>query len=265
MIQLQAPAKINLFLRALHKRTDGYHELASLLQTIGLADTLTLKLADKDTFSCSDPCLQGEDNLAIKALRLFRRHVNRPFFVACTLEKKIPLQAGLGGGSSDAAAMLIGLNRLLESPLADDELCKLASELGSDVPFFLKGGSAFCQGRGERITPLSPLACKTVWIIKPPFGLSTPEVYRALNIAGLKPRCPHTSLSEHLQGQGEYYNDLEGAALLLRPQLATLKHTLLASGFSTVLLSGSGSAFFCLGDGSPSLSPDHFVCKTRFL
>lgn len=264
MITLLAPAKINLFLRILGKRDDGYHAIASLFQTLDLADQLQLEIAPVDSFTCSAPALETADNLVMKALALFRSQIKTPFAVKCHLVKSIPLQAGLGGGSSDAAAMLNGLNQLLNHPLADDELLPLATQLGSDVPYFLKPGPAYCEGRGELVKRLKPLEKQTVWIIKPPFGLSTPQVYQTLNLASLKPRDPKLSLEEHLLGKGEYYNDLEEAAFALEPSLATLKASLLDQGFSTVLLSGSGSSLFCLGTPYPTTPPDHFVRKCCF-
>lgn len=265
MITLKAPAKINLFLRLLGKRADGYHEVASLMQTIDLADELRLELADKDQFSCSSAPLETQDNLVIKALNAFRQHYSAPFEVRVHLSKNIPVEAGLGGGSSNAAALLNGLNELLGLPLEDEELYQIACRLGSDVPFFLKGGTAFCKGRGEEIKRLKKCDSQVVWIVKPPYGLSTPLVYQNVHLASLQERDPLLSLQEHLLGHGPYYNDLEEAAFTLAPQLATLKATLLTQGFSPVLLCGSGSSLFCLGGGYPDVPSDYFVRKAHFI
>lgn len=259
-----APAKINLFLRVLNKRDDGYHNLASLFQTIDLSDEIHLQLSDEDRFTCSNPELENPDNLVIKALNLFRRHVD-PFHVKIHLIKNIPLQAGLGGGSSDAAATLLGLSELLNHPLSDEALHLLACQLGSDVPFFLKPGPAYCEGRGELIQRVKKLKNQPLWIVKPPFGLSTPAVFQCLNLSLLSARDPRNSLEGHLYSAGDYYNDLEEAAFSLEPSLRRIKTTLLTQGFTTVTLSGSGSAFFCLGDGCPNMPQDFFVRQASFL
>lgn len=268
MIRVEAPAKINLFLRVLGKRSDGYHELASLFQTLDFYDTLELELASEDQFTCTEPVLQNGDNLCVKALALFRQRVGKEFFVKTHLAKRIPREAGLGGGSSNAAAMLKGVNRLLNEPLDPEILLDLAQKLGSDVPFFLSGGAAYCTGRGEIVKKVKPLEEETVWIVKPSKGLLTPEVYRHLNLASLKARDPLLSLQEHIFGKGEYYNDLEEAAFSLDPSLRETKNYLLTKNFKAVLLAGSGSALVCIGQGdlisAEGSLKDNFIFRTRF-
>ena len=260
-----APAKINLFLRVLNKREDGYHNLASLFQTIDLADQIQLELSDEDQFTCSHSEVDPKDNLVLKALALFRSKVDKPFKIKIHLVKNIPLQSGLGGGSSNAAATLNGLNELLSQPLTDEELFHLACQLGSDVPYFLKPGPAYCEGKGEQIKRIKKLESQPVWIVKPPFGLPTPEVYKCLDLKQLKDRDPKTSLESHLFSKGEYYNDLEEAAFSLQPTLRDIKNTLLSQGFTNVILSGSGSSFFCIGQGYPEMPPTFFTRKSNFL
>ncbi len=150
-----APAKINLTLEVLGKRDDGYHEVHSLVQAIGLYDTLSFEPADAISLECTEPSLETSDNLVIQAAELLKSVSNCRKGAMIKLEKRIPWGAGLGGGSSDAAATLLALNRLWETGLLTSDLVNLAARLGSDVPFFIHSGTALVQGRGERVTPLS--------------------------------------------------------------------------------------------------------------
>jgi 4-diphosphocytidyl-2-C-methyl-D-erythritol kinase len=247
-MRLRSPAKLNLFLRVLQRRQDGYHELASLFQAIDLFDTLHFALAPRDSLTCSDPTLPTDgSNLVLKAVQLFRRKSGLNFGVSIHLEKKIPHQAGLGGGSGNAATTLWGLNQLLGKPASDRELAQWAGKIGSDIPFFLTHGSAYCTGRGEIMRPLPPLTSESLWIVKPPEGSSTPAVYGKLNLAQLPQRDPEQCLEQFLAGTPCYFNDLEEAALAVTPALALLKQALLDQGYPTVLLCGSGSSFCCMG------------------
>lgn len=267
ILHLKSPAKVNLFLKILGRRPDGYHELASLMQTISLCDTLTFTLSDHDRFTCTDPSLPHDSsNLVIAALDLFRRRSGDLFSIHLHLEKQIPIQAGLGGGSSNAATTLWGLNHLRGHRFSDRELMEMGAELGSDVPFFLSQGTAYCEGRGERVTELPPMPAEDVWIVKPREGLSTPQVYRTLELSKLSPRDPHVSLKKIALGSPEYYNDLEDPALTLEPRLGLIKSDLERSGYSTVLLSGSGTSFFCLGEGGIPLTVEGIsTFKSRFI
>ncbi len=254
-IRLFSPAKINLFLRILRKREDGFHELASLFQTISLCDTLNISLSSSDQLSCSDPALPSDSsNLVWKAAEMFRNKSGLDFCFNIHLKKNIPAEAGLGGGSSNAAAALEGLNQLLGRPASHQDLMGWASKIGSDVPFFLTEGTAYVTGRGEIIQPLQPLPLPQdkLWIVKPERGLSTPAVYKALQVQDLLNRNPEVTLENFLKGQPDYYNDLEYPAFSLFPELAHIKKTLLLSGYNPVLLSGSGSAFFCVGTQDPA-------------
>ncbi len=268
MLKLFSPAKINLFLKILGKRPDGYHELASLFQAISLGDTLEIALSAEDRLVCSDPSLPtNESNLVWKAINKFRQKTGLRFFVDMRLEKKIPSQAGLGGGSSNAAVALKGINQLLGQPASKMDLMSWAAEIGSDVPFFLTEGTAYVTGRGDVIKPLPPLSIpkKTLWIIKPPAGLSTPAVYAALQLGTLPLRNPLESLDSFVAGNPDYYNDLELPAFTLLPELAMIKSTLVAAGYHPVLLSGSGSALFCMGGTDPSnLLPHCAVIAAEF-
>jgi 4-diphosphocytidyl-2-C-methyl-D-erythritol kinase len=268
-ITLFSPAKINLFLRILRKRDDGYHELASLFQTIALGDILDIALSSQDSLICSDPSLPANSsNLVWKAAELFRCKTTLDFGFKIHLQKNIPSQAGLGGGSSNAATTLFGLNQLLGQPASKKDLISWAAEIGSDVPFFFTQGTAYVTGRGDIIKDLPPLPFpkEKFWIVKPTQGLSTPEVYKALNLQNLSNRDPLKALQNFLNGQPDFYNDLEEAAFSLFPELAFIKTTLLRSGYDPVLLSGSGSAFFCRGSQNPILLfPTYFVYPIQFI
>src|SRR5437588_4299904 len=158
-MQLSAPAKVNLSFQIKERRADGFHEIETLMAPISLADGLTIERAGDDDqieFFCDDPSLPvGDDNLIVRAAKFFRERTAIRTGVTIALEKKIPHGAGLGGDSSDAASTLLGLNELFGTRLPDDELLKLAAQLGSDVPFFLVRSAAVCRGRGELVTPIS--------------------------------------------------------------------------------------------------------------
>lgn len=267
LLHLKSPAKINLFLKILHKRRDGYHELASLFQAVSLFDEIIFKSHDRDEFTCSHNEIPlNEENLIIKALELFRKKTKISFPLKIHLEKNIPHQAGLGGGSSNAATTLWALNALANFQLTEEELINLGSEIGSDVPFFLSHGSAFCTGRGEKIKEVNPIKSEEFYLIKPDIKLSTKEVYSYLSIDNFSQRNPEMDLKDILEGKSIYYNDLEDAAFSYEPKLREFKQYLIKIGFKTVLLSGSGSAFFCIGNGDLNqLDKDIWKSKVNFI
>ena len=196
MLRCFSPAKINLFLRILRRRCDGYHELASLFQAIDLGDWLTFTLAEADQFTCSDATLSCDSsNLVSKAVALFRLKSGLQFNIKIHLEKKIPVQAGLGGGSSNAATTLWALNALHNHPFTLQELQSWSSEIGSDIPFFFSQGTAYCTGRGEVVRNLPPLTMQQpLSLYKPPEGISTPALYQALQLAHCAPLDPEKLL-----------------------------------------------------------------------
>ncbi len=267
-ISLRSPAKINLFLRILGKRPDGYHELASLMQAIDLCDTIHFSLSTTDQFSCSEASLPMDaSNLVCKAVALFRQKTALTHPLQIHLHKKIPREAGLGGGSSNAATTLYALNQLLNASVSHEELIKWAGELGSDVAFFLSHGTAYCTGRGECIRPIAPLPAQSFWIVKPTFGLSTPAVYRALLLDSLEQRQPLYALDAFMKGEGVPFNDLEEAAWYCSPQLLRWRELLLLQGFKRVLLCGSGSSLACFGSPRkvPKLPEPGELFPVRFL
>lgn len=181
------------------------------------------------------------------------------------LEKNIPHQAGLGGGSSNAATTLWALNLLLGKPVSHDDLITWSGELGSDITFFLSQGTALCTGRGEILEPLDPLPPSSLWILKPAQGLSTPEVFRQLNLQQLMPVNPQHVISQLYQGQPAYHNDLQNPAFLALPLLQDLATTLRLQGYESITLSGSGSALYCFGGSRPPSIPKTQSYAARFI
>lgn len=257
-----SPAKLNLFFRVLKKREDGYHEIASLYQAIGLCDTLTVKLASEDKLFCDNPAIPCDhSNLVLKASELFRRKTGLSIYVHFHLQKCIPIQAGLGGGSSNAATALWALNQLAGKPATEVELLHWSAEIGSDVPFFFSSGSAYCTGRGEileEVPALSPLA---VYIAKPKGGLSTPEVYKNTHVPDLAKRDPLEALSLWLNNQPVCFNDLESAAFKLMPELTVFKNQLIERGWENPAMTGSGTAFFAFKTADKSALQTHFLWR----
>lgn len=243
-LTLFSPAKLNLFFRVLAKRDDGYHEIASLMQAISLGDTLHFERGDFDTLTASDPSLPcDETNLVWRALHLFREKTTHSFPVKIHIEKRIPVEGGLGGGSSNLATTLWAINELSGSVVSEATLREWAAAFSSDAPFFFSSGTAYCTGRGEKITSLRALPEKKIWLAKPEGGMSTPRVYHHCQ--------PHACSNEDPQkllDSGVFVNDLEAPAFALRPDLREIKQDLLSLGFEQVVMTGSGSTFFCLGD-----------------
>lgn len=264
-LTLASPAKVNLFLRVLRRRPDGFHELASLFQTIDLCDQLHMAFSDVDELRCNDPTIPTDRrNLVWKAVDHFRQKTGRQFNLKIMLDKQIPAEAGLGGGSSNAATTLWGLNRLLGCPVSTTELLHWAGEIGSDVAFFLSSGTAYCTGRGEVIRDLPPLPAQKVWIYKPAEGLSTPAVFKQLNIDSLPKLDPEQCLNDFFAGAPRYFNDLETAAFELMPALSQFKAALSSIGFEHSFLTGSGTSFVCIGNPKASL-PCVFQKQAQFI
>lgn len=246
-LTLLSPAKVNLFFRVLHRRADGFHAIASLYQAIDLFDQLTITLSDSDQLTCTDPQIPtDESNLLFKALSVFRHHTGWDGHVQIHLDKKIPIQSGLGGGSGNAATLLWALKTLTQKQIPDSTLAEWAATFSSDASFFLSQGTAYCTGRGEIFENLSPLRPIQMVIAKPLDGLATPSVYRQCRPDLLEQRDPIPYVEQALSGQISLFNDLESAAFDLMPPLALFKEKLLQLGFESVCMTGSGSAMMCL-------------------
>ena len=252
-IRLPAFAKVNPCLYVLGRRDDGYHELRTIFQTIGLHDVLEISLARPPTveLECDDPALPtGRENLVWRAVAAARRALELRAGVSVRLEKRIPVGRGLGGGSSDAAVALAGVERLAGREMAPEERFRIAAELGSDVPFFLCGGRAAGVGRGEEIYPLPDGAKRTVVVVSPAgIAVSTREAYGWLRAPALttpgSARKLRSFCALSWSGQGNILeNDFEAPVFRRHPRLARIKRALLRHGAAGVALAGSGSAVF---------------------
>jgi len=252
-MQLFAPAKINLSFKILRRREDGFHEIDTLMAPISLADELTIEPNDSGpeiAFSSDDPTLPaGEENLVVKAARRFFAEIGREPRVRITLRKKIPHGAGLGGGSSDAASTLLGLNQLHGVPLSPECLTSLAAEIGSDVPFFLNAGPARCRGRGEIVESVEALPRLSLLLLKPEFGVPTPWAYQQWRDSR---ELPGVDYAPQKIGEFVLENDLERPVFEKHLFLARMKSWLRDQPeVAAALLSGSGSTMFAvLRDGA---------------
>jgi 4-diphosphocytidyl-2-C-methyl-D-erythritol kinase len=250
---VRAPAKINLTLDVLGKRADGYHELASVMQTIGLHDTLVLHPAPAGEFSlvCDAAELSGDDNLALRAARLICDATGVQRGVRIALQKSIPTQGGLGGGSSDGAAILTALNRWWNLGLSKEHLIELAAQLGSDLPFFILGGTARVAGRGEIVIPLPDAPPLWLVVARPPISIPTPAVFRALTPADYTTGATTDALVARIQAgslpplnDATLLNALEPGVLRAFPTVARARAQLLAAGAPCVRMSGSGPTLY---------------------
>jgi 4-diphosphocytidyl-2-C-methyl-D-erythritol kinase len=249
----KASAKINLSLDVLHKRNDGYHEVEMVMTMVDLADHIEMQELPRDTIiisSQSGYIPLDEKNLAFQAARLIKDRYEVSQGVYIHLDKKIPVAAGLAGGSSDAAATLRGLNRLWRLQIPMDELQRLGAELGSDVPFCVTGGTALATGRGERLQPIeSPPQC---WVIlaKPPINVSTSDIYTRLNAQNIKAHPSTVNVLEAIRSKNldklcqNMGNVLEEVTLDLYPIVRQLKQSMERLGAEGVLMSGSGPTVF---------------------
>lgn len=259
-ISLAAPAKINLSLRIKGKRADGFHELETLMTPIGLRDTVEVSHGKGQgiRFLCNDPDLPtGSDNLCVKAAESFLSSTGLDHGVAVTLMKRIPHGAGLGGGSSDAAAVLKGLNELFGRPMVGEELHLLASSLGSDVPFFLDGGTAWCRGRGEILEAAPEPPSRRLLLVKPPFPVPTAWAYR--RYAEMREgKEPFPAVEIQQLGELVLTNDLEPPVFTKYLLLPVLKAQLRSQeGVESAFMTGSGSTMVAIL--SPGISEDRII------
>ncbi|MGP4077937.1 4-(cytidine 5'-diphospho)-2-C-methyl-D-erythritol kinase [Halobacillus sp. K22] len=252
----KAPAKINLSLDVLHKREDGFHEVEMVMTTVDLADRIELNTLEGGSIRVESESRfvpNDERNLAYRAAKLMKDHYSVKQGVRIFIEKNIPVAAGLAGGSSDAAAVLRGVNRLWGLNKSLDELAVLGAEIGSDVSFCVYGGTAHATGRGEKVTPLpAPPPC---WVVlaKPPLGVSTQTVYQNLNLAD----AHHPNTNAMIEALMDYDfeaicaqvgNTLEGVTLNLHREVGQIKEQMRQAGADAVLMSGSGPTVFSLVD-----------------
>jgi 4-diphosphocytidyl-2-C-methyl-D-erythritol kinase len=261
-LTVKAPAKLNLSLRVLARRDDGFHEIDTLMVKLpGLADEIEFQETGHFSFQCDDPTIPAdESNLVVKAVRSYEAATGKPCRHSITLKKVIPHGAGLGGGSSDAAATLHALNQLHGYALAVDPLRELAARLGSDIPFFLASGAARCTGRGEKIEQLPSPPALRVLLLKPSFGVSTPDAYGRWQDSN---ELPGISYSPQSCDGVSLVNDLERPVFQKHRFLAELKQWLLERReTAAAMMSGSGSTVFAVLH--PDADPDALAKSARF-
>lgn len=251
-MEVLAYAKLNLALEVLGRRSDGYHEVRTILQTIDLADRLTFHPASSLNLRCDDPSLNSDDNLVWQAAESLAKSRGIQPRVHILLEKQIPVAMGLGGGSSDAAATLLALNRLWELEMSIEDLSGIAASLGSDVAFFLSGATALASGRGELITQIHPLPSFPVTLICPSETIpgKTAKMFSRLNPEHHSDGERTTRLVEILEGSGfvanMQYNVFEQVAFQEFEGLEVLRQAIRSATGAEVHLSGAGPALYCL-------------------
>lgn len=269
-VTLDAPAKINLFLDVLSRRPDGFHNIRSIMQTVSLYDTVSVSLAPATgtgvTLRCTDSSLPaGENNIAYRAAKKILDKVAGNFFVEIEIVKRIPVAAGLAGGSADSAAVLIGINQLLGHPLSCSELCAVGASLGADVPFCIVKGTKITQGKGELITDCPPLPDTRILIAAAGEPVSTPTAYGILdkiyhNFSA--DAANHTGYAAILKALASgnlaavcpaLYNIFEAAILPTHSTVEKIKTILQESGAAGTLMSGSGPSVFALFDAEDKL------------
>jgi 4-diphosphocytidyl-2-C-methyl-D-erythritol kinase len=255
---LPAFAKINLRLRILGKRADGYHDLDTIFQTVNLHDTIEASLIDEPhvVLSCNDRSLPvNESNLVIRAAKALQDHLGAARGARIRLRKRTPTQAGLGGGSADAAVTLLLLAKLWDLQCSRKELIGIASRLGADVPFFFHGGTAQATGTGDQLETLDDVAQRFLLILKPNANISTADAYQALDERSLTSQMSETILSSSQATAdsdkidlANLINDFEAVVFDLEPEIRRAKSALLKAGADAALLAGSGSAVFGIFD-----------------
>ena len=248
-MELLSPAKINLFLQITGKRQNGYHDLFTLMCCISLYDTVSLSFGAKyTTVSCSDPEVpEDESNLAVKAANLFFRTVHKNEGVKIGIEKQIPVAAGLGGGSSNAATVLLGLNRYYGQPIPQDKLMSIGLSIGADVPFFIFRKPTTASGIGEKLEAYEGLKPFQILLVCPKFAVSTKEVYKNLNLELTKcnKKLKNNIFKKRIFDIEKHLcNDLEEVTASRCPDVNKAKEALLSHGATGALMSGSGPAVF---------------------
>jgi 4-diphosphocytidyl-2-C-methyl-D-erythritol kinase len=269
-LQVRSYAKINWALEVLNRREDGYHELRTIYQTVSLHDTIRFAAAPgRVELTCDDSRVpQDESNLAVRAALKLRELAGTTKGARIQIRKRIPVAAGLGGGSSNAAVSLVALRELWGIGAADRELEDIAASLGSDVPFFLMGGTALGLGRGEAVQPMEELDCSRLLLVNPGFPVSTRDAYERLSrltrpVAA--PIIPFTlTAANGISGLPlSVRNDLEVAVLPVHPEIAEVKRVLVRMGARLALMSGSGATVFGVFDNSEVLEESRAEVRAK--
>jgi len=253
-LKIPAFAKVNLRLRVFAKRDDGYHELDTVFQTVSLHDTIEFSLSRQPhiVLSSNDRSLAvDESNLVVKAAKALQGRFGANKGARIRLQKRIPMQAGLGGGSADAAVTLLMLAKLWELKCSREELASTGAQLGADIPFFFHGGAVRAGGIGEQLDPLEDIEQRFLLILKPNVNISTADAYRALDERSLTSLNPKTILSTSRRTAdsdkidlANLTNDFEAVVFELEPEIRRAKNALLKAGADAALMAGSGSAVF---------------------
>jgi 4-diphosphocytidyl-2-C-methyl-D-erythritol kinase len=275
-MEVTAPAKINLSLKILGGRSDGFHEIETFIAPISLADEIRIKKQPRwIDLECNDPSIpQGDENLVVRAAKAFFQETGQKCGVAIELKKKIPHGAGLGGGSSDAAATLLAVNELFETKMSREALAKLGSTIGSDVPFFVFASAAICRGRGELVSPTKLPEPLSILLLKPDFGVAAAWAYSRWKDSR---EIPSISYAAQEFREQRFFNDLERPVFEKFVFLAEIKKWLLKqSEVGVALMSGSGSTMFAVmkdpqkGDvlsqrAREQLDPKLWTCEAQTL
>ncbi|NQT31803.1 MAG: 4-(cytidine 5'-diphospho)-2-C-methyl-D-erythritol kinase [Deltaproteobacteria bacterium] len=273
MADIKAPAKINLTLEVLGERPDGFHEIRSVIQTIDLYDSLRFRSNRQLSFSCDNPEFIIEESLVSRAAALLQEVGGFSRGATVDIKKRIPLVAGLGGDSSDAAAVLSGLNKLWKLGLSPERLLELAPKLGSDVAFFLYGGTALVKGRGEEVTALPPLPRRWVVLMVPPFSRmaeKTRKLYASLKSSHYTDGQITEKLVKALNERRGFkpsmlFNTFENTAFELFPKLKLYRDHFIKLGAYNVHLAGSGPALFAMPDDKMQAENLYARCQLQGL
>ncbi len=250
-IILRSPAKLNLILKVINKRPDGYHDLDTVFQELEWGDVVHFKAAAQFAFKMTGLSFDdGGNNICLHAEKLFREATGSSLPVEVSLDKKVPPGSGIGGGSADGAAVLKGLNQIAEKLLSAEQLLKLALELGADVPFFLEGGLQRGSGVGEQLSPMGMDFEPVFLLIIPPIHVSTKQAFEALKIPLTAPKSPFTfgRLLDKATLVRFFENEFESVVFHIHPEIGTLKSDLLKQGAFFASLSGSGSTVYGIFD-----------------
>lgn len=255
-MKIKAYAKINIALDIVGKREDGYHILRMIMQTIDLYDIIEIEKTESEIrLNCNKHYVPTDErNLAYKAAKIFKETYSISQGVDIKLTKNIPVSAGLAGGSTDAAGVLKLMNKMFNVNASDEELKSIGLKLGADVPYCIKGGTALCEGIGEKITQLKSFKDKIIVLVKPPFGVSTKEVYKCFDLSKVVFHPKIDSLIENMNNDDVYFvannmkNLLENVTLRKHRVIANIKEEMKSIGSIGTMMSGSGPTVFALFD-----------------
>lgn len=271
-MKAKAYAKVNIALDVIGKREDGYHLLRMIMQAIDLYDEILIEKIDKGIrINCNKPYVPTDErNLAHKAAKLFMDKFNIKSGVNITINKNIPVSAGLAGGSTDCAAVLKLMNKMFKTNLSDQELMDLGVKLGADVPYCIIGGTALCEGIGEKITKLKPFKDKILVLVKPPFGVSTKVVYQEFDLSKVVFHPNVEGLIKNIEEDNLKYvasnmkNLLENVTLAKYKEIISIKQSMIECGSIGSMMSGSGPTVFAFFDDMVKAQKCYDIMKKKY-